>query len=581
MNAIPKFSLVTNMSTDGTSMPPGTGQRGTQRRPSSARAASADGEAVINILIVDDEPKNLTVLETILEEPGYRLVRASSADEALLALLAEPFALLILDIRMPGMTGFELAQVIKQRKRTAHVPIIFLTAYYNEDQHVLEGYDTGAVDYLLKPVNPQILRSKVAVFAELYRKNLDAASANHSLTIEVAERRRAEEQLREINDTLEQRVTERTNELAQANRLKDEFLAMLSHELRNPLSAITNAVQMIDPSGAAADRTAWALGLIDRQSKTLRRIVDDLLDVARLARGKIELRKEPVDLVEVAGQAADVVRAVLSSDEELEVVLPAAGQLRLHADVTRLEQSVVNLLLNAVKFSSPGRRIKMTVERANGDALISIRDNGIGIAPEMLERIFGLFTQADRSLDRVQGGLGIGLFICRQLIELHGGNISAHSDGVGQGALFTIRLPLLPHLEKVSPHPVTTTPARVAELTTTKRVLVVDDNVDAAVALSWLIGQRGYAVRVAHDGTTALQAARDFRPDILLLDLGLPGIDGYELARRLRADGFAFARMIAISGYARESDVESAHRAGFDLHFAKPVEFAQLVAALE
>ncbi len=223
----------------------------------------------------------------------------------------------------------------------------------------------------------------------------------------------------------------------------------------------------------------------------------------------------------------------------------------------------------------------MTVERANGDALISIRDNGIGIAPEMLERIFGLFTQADRSLDRVQGGLGIGLFICRQLIELHGGNISAHSDGVGQGALFTIRLPLLPHLEKVSPHPVTTTPARVAELTTTKRVLVVDDNVDAAVALSWLIGQRGYAVRVAHDGTTALQAARDFRPDILLLDLGLPGIDGYELARRLRADGFAFARMIAISGYARESDVESAHRAGFDLHFAKPVEFAQLVAALE
>ncbi len=569
------------MSTDGTSVPPRVGHRGAQRRTSSARAAAADGDAVINILIVDDEPKNLIVLETILENPAYRLVRASSADEALLALLSEPFALLILDIRMPGMTGFELAQVIKQRKRTAHVPIIFLTAYYNEDQHVVEGYDTGAVDYLLKPVNPQILRSKVAVFAELYRKSMDAANANHALTIEVTERRRAEEQLREINDTLEQRVAERTEELAQANRLKDEFLAMLSHELRNPLSAIINAVQIIDPSEAVSDRTAWALGLVDRQSKTLRRIVDDLLDVARLVRGKIELRKEPVDLLEVITQAADVVRPVLGSDEELEVVLAPARPLRLHADVTRLEQSVVNLLLNAVKFSSTGRRIRMTVERANGDAIVSIRDNGIGIAPEMLERIFGLFTQADRSLDRVQGGLGIGLFVCRQLIELHGGNISAHSDGVGQGASFTIRLPLLPHVEEVLPRPVPTPARVVVERTTTKRVLVVDDNVDAAVALSWLIGQRGYAVRVAHDGSEALQAARDFRPDILLLDLGLPGIDGYELARRLRADGFASARIIAISGYARASDIESAHRAGFDRHFAKPVEFAQLVEALE
>jgi signal transduction histidine kinase len=560
--------------------PPRKSQRGAARRVSSARSAPADGDATINILIVDDEPKNLTVLETILDDPGYRLVRAESADEALLALLSESFAVLILDIRMPGMTGFELAEIIKQRKRTAHVPIIFLTAYYNEDQHVLEGYDTGAVDYLHKPVNPQILRSKVAVFAELYRKSQDAASANRALTAEVVERRRAEEQLREINDTLEQRVAERTKELAQANRLKDEFLAMLSHELRNPLSAITNAVQMIDPSGAAGDRSAWALGLIDRQSKTLRRIVDDLLDVARVARGKIELRKEPVDLLEVVSHAADVVRPVLSSDEELEVVLPATGPLRIDADFTRLEQSVVNLLLNAVKFSSPGRRIKMTVEGADGDATVSIRDNGIGIAPEMLARIFELFTQADRSLDRIQGGLGIGLYICRQLIELHGGNIAAHSDGVGHGALFTIRLPLLRHVEQGVPRRVTPR-ARAAEPTTTKRVLVVDDNVDAAVALSWLIGQRGYSVRVAHDGSEALQTARDFKPDILLLDLGLPGIDGYELARRLRADGFASARIIAISGYARESDVESARRAGFDHHFAKPVEFTQLVAALE
>ena len=583
MKAIPRFDIpraVTSMSTEGSRVPPGRGQTGAQRQASSARPASADGDELINILIVDDEPKNLTVLETILDHRDYRLVRAESADEALLALLSEPFALLILDIRMPGMTGFELAEVIKQRKRTAHVPIIFLTAYYNEDQHVVEGYDSGAVDYLHKPVNPQILRSKVAVFAELYRKNLDAALANRALTAEVAERRRAEEQLREINDTLEQRVAERTDELAQANRLKDEFLAMLSHELRNPLSAITNAVQMIDPAESVSDRTAWALGLIDRQTRTLRRIVDDLLDVARIARGKIELRKEPVDLLEIVRQAADVVRPVLRAAEELELVLPAAGPLRVDADFTRLEQSVVNLLLNAVKFSSNGRRIKMTVERADGDAVVSISDNGIGIAPEMLARIFGLFTQADRSLDRAQGGLGIGLFICKQLIELHGGNVTAHSDGIGHGALFTVRLPLLRHEQEILPRQ-PTTPARVAEPAIAKRVLVVDDNVDAAVTLSWLIGQQGYAVRVAHDGSEALQAARDFRPDILLLDLGLPGIDGYELARRLRSDGFTSARMIAISGYARDSDVESSRLAGFDHHFAKPVEFADLIAALE
>ena len=583
MSAIVKLDLaravMTTTSAEMGPISPRVGKRA-QRYASSARVASTGGNAVINILIVDDEPKNLTVLETILEQPGYRLVRAGSADEALLALLSEPFALLILDIRMPGMTGFELAEVIKQRKRTAHVPIIFLTAYYNEDQHVLEGYGTGAVDYLHKPVNPQILRSKVAVFAELYRKGLDTATANQALTAEVAERRRIEEQLREINETLEQRVAERTDELAQANQLKDEFLAMLSHELRNPLSAIVNAVQMIDPSGAASDRTAWALGLIDRQSKTLRRIVDDLLDVARVARGKVELRKQPIDLLEVVSQAAEVIRPILSSEEELEVVLPSGGPLRVDADVTRLEQSVVNLLLNAVKFSSTGRRIAMTVERDDGDAVISIRDDGIGIAPEMLARIFELFTQADRSLDRVQGGLGIGLFICKQLIELHGGNIAAHSDGVGRGALFTIRLPLLRHEDELSPRHAST-PARAAEPAVAKRVLVVDDNVDAAVTLSWLIGQRGYSVRVAHDGSQALQAARDFKPDILLLDLGLPGIDGYELARRLRADGFTSALMIAISGYARDSDVESSRLAGFDRHFAKPVEFDELIAALE
>src|SRR5688500_12014768 len=199
----------------------------------------------INILIVDDEPKNLTVLETILNDPGYRLIRAESADQALLALVVEKFALLILDIRMPGMTGFELAGMVKERKKTARVPIIFLTAYYNEDQHVLTGYETGAVDYLHKPVNPVILRSKVAVFAELHRKSRELEAANGSLLVEVADRRRAEEQLRELNDTLECRVAERTEALRIADRRKDEFLAMLAHELRNPLGPIRTGLEAL------------------------------------------------------------------------------------------------------------------------------------------------------------------------------------------------------------------------------------------------------------------------------------------------------------------------------------------------
>src|SRR5688500_12340496 len=226
-------------------------------RERSTRTAHPEPEvaAPIQILIVDDEPKNLVVLETILNDPDYRLVRARSSDEALLALVAEQFARLILDVRMPGMTGFELAEVIKKRKKTAQVPIIFLTAYYSEDQHVLEGYGSGAVDYLHKPVNPQILRSKVAVFAELHRKSRDVVIANSALMDEVKERRNAEEQLRQFNEALEQRVTERTEELRQANRLKDEFLAMLGHELRNPLAAIMNAVQVMHASTENPERS--------------------------------------------------------------------------------------------------------------------------------------------------------------------------------------------------------------------------------------------------------------------------------------------------------------------------------------
>jgi signal transduction histidine kinase len=518
----------------------------------------------IHILIVDDEPRNLTVLETILDDPEYVLVRAGSADEALLALVNEQFALLILDIRMPGMTGFELADIVKQRKKTALVPIIFLTAYYSEDQHILEGYGSGAVDYLQKPVNPEILRSKVAVFAELHRKSRDVALANRALS--------------ELNETLEQRVAERTEELNHANRLKDEFLAMLGHELRNPLAAITNAVQVIKGSGADAARTSRAMSLVERQTQNLRRIVDDLLDVARVTRGRIDLRRQPVDVLQIVGQAVDVVRPLLDKGEEIEIAMHADAPLRVYADLTRLEQSIVNLLLNAIKYTLEGRKIRVAIDCVGEEAVISISDNGIGIAPELLPRVFELFTQADRSLDRSQGGLGIGLFICRRLIELHGGTLRAISKGLGRGATFSIHLPLQGAAETAMPSQIVAR-APITEAAT-KRVLIVDDNVDSAVTLSWLLAEQGYTVHIAHDGTGGLKAAHDFKPDILLLDIGLPGINGYELGRRLRADGFASAYMVAITGYARDSDVASSQAAGFDCHFAKPVDLDNLIAKL-
>ena len=408
--------------------------------------------------------------------------------------------------------------------------------------------------------------------------------ANQALVDEVAERRNAEEQLRELNETLEQRVAERTEELHHADRLKDEFLAMLGHELRNPLSAITNAMQLIRMGGQNAERVAWALALVDRQTRNLGRIVDDLLDVARITRGRIELRRQPVDVSQVIEQAVEVVRPLLQgADDGLHVALTSAGPLRVDADVTRLEQSVVNLLLNAIKYTAKERRITIAVEQGNREAIITVRDNGIGIAPEMLPRVFDLFAQADHSLDRAQGGLGIGLYICRQLIELHGGSVSVTSGGVGAGAEFTIRLPAFQDATSgaVSTPSQPPEPARAIASATGRRMLLVDDNVDAAETLAWLLSGHGYTVFTAHDGAAGLQAAHDFRPEVLLLDLGLPGIDGYELAQRLRLNGFASALMIAISGYAHESDIEGSRAAGFDRHFAKPVELRSLLAAID
>jgi PAS domain S-box-containing protein len=666
--------------------------------PAGAGPRTSSSDEPISILLVDDEPKNLTVLETVLADPGYRLVRAESAEQALLALVVEEFALLVLDIQMPGMTGFELAQMIKQRKKTAGVPIIFLTAYYSEDQHVLEGYVSGAVDYLHKPINPTILRSKVAVFAELHRRGRESQRANHSLLSEVTARRRAEEQLRQLNEELEQRVAERTLALQQreremrsladntpdiltrfdrklrfvfvnsaieratgrepddflgcdlaeagmprevidlwepalrsvfetkrprsiefgyagpagtreyitrlvpelgpsgetefvlgvtqdvtdrkradlalknADRRKDEFLATLAHELRNPLAPLRTGLQVLnmsrDPAVSLDTRQ-----MMDRQLSHMVRLIDDLLDVSRITSDKLNLRKERVLLRAIAQNAVEASRPFIeASGHELKLSLPQEA-IWLEADPTRLAQVVSNLLTNAAKYTPEGGSIELAATRDGAEIVIRVTDTGLGIPPEMLADVFEMFTQVNRTLDRAQGGLGIGLALVKRLVELHGGMISASSPGLGAGSTFTVRLRELEG-GAGGPEPRATTGATATDSTTSGcRVLVVDDSVDGAESLARMLQLFGHEARTAHSGPEALDAAGPFNPEVVFLDIGLPGMNGYEVAERLRAEpSLRGTVLVALTGWGSEENNRQSREAGFDLHLTKPVD---------
>jgi len=548
----------------------------------------ADIEALlpaVNILICDDEPKNLAVLESVLDDPGYRLIRATSGEEALLAMMNNEFAVLILDVRMPSMSGFEVAQLVKERKKTARIPIIFLTAYYNEDQHVLEGYGSGAVDYLHKPVNASVLRSKVAVFAELHRKGRAVEAANRMLLGEVAERRNAEARLNELNATLDRRVTARTRELQaseerllEAHRRKDEFLATLAHELRNPLAPVRNAVQLLQRHKLDAQKLEWACGLIDRQVSVLSRLIDDLMDVSRINQGRIELRRDVVSINDALSDAVEAVRpSAEQSGHELAVLLPDRA-IAVDGDRTRLAQVFTNLLSNSVKYTDDGGRIEVGVLVERDNVVVTVRDNGIGIPPDRLESVFEMFSQVESALSRSKGGLGIGLSLTQRLVQLHGGSIRAHSEGLGHGSRFSVVLPLTTALPLATPAPVPLQVNAQEQL----RVLVADDNEDGAETLAALIDTMGHAVRTAHDGEAAVAASADFDPDVVLMDIGMPKLNGYEACRRIRAaPGGARRTIVAITGWGQQQDIDRAREAGFDDHMVKPVELAALTKFLE
>jgi signal transduction histidine kinase len=524
-------------------------------------------EETVNILIVDDEPRNLAVLESVLDDPGYRLVRATSGDEALLALVTGEFAVLVLDVRMPGMTGFELAQMVKQRRKTARIPIIFLTAYYNEDQHVLEGYGTGAVDYLHKPVNPAVLRSKVSVFAELHRKERELARANQSLS--------------ELNASLDQRVTERTRalqdsqtRLLEANRRKDEFLATLAHELRNPLAPVRNAIHFLKLRGPGTHDVQWATELVDRQVGVMARLIEDLMDISRINQGRIELRRELVPLETVVGEAVETIQPQVDGAGHKLTVLQPPTKLMVDADPTRLAQAFMNLLSNAAKYTDPGGQIELRVVVDAGMAVVTVRDSGIGIPQHRLESVFEMFSQEEPALARARGGLGIGLALTRKLVEMHGGSITATSEGTGKGSAFQLRLPLAAHVAE----PDAGDGGHVAEAPGALRILVADDNRDAAETLSVLLEVMGHEVRYVHDGEAAVQSVTAFDPHLVLLDIGMPGLNGYETCRLVRAQqGGARRTLVAITGWGQPQDVQRAHEAGFDHHLVKPVEMDALM----
>jgi signal transduction histidine kinase len=539
-------------------------------QPSPGALIQVDQDPV-QILLVDDMPANIEALQVSLESMGCRFVSARSADEALLALLDQEFAAIVLDVRMPGMTGLELAELIKQRKRTRHIPILFLTAHMLDQADVLKGYTVGAVDYLTKPIRPEILRSKLGVFVDLHRKTRALARANDALMREVSERIKAEEALREANQDLEVRVRERTASLRDADQRKDEFLAALAHELRNPLAALRTATEVLRIKSPPGHGLEMPQGVFDRQLNQMTRLIDDLLEVSRITRNTLILRKEDIELSRVLASAVETSRAIIERrGHTLKLDLPAES-VPINADPVRLAQVVSNLLDNAAKYTEEGGTITLSASVQQDRITVRIKDTGLGMSAEVLPRIWELFMQAEPSPGRGHGGLGIGLTLVKRLVEMHGGTVTAHSEGTGMGSEFEVSLPL--HDIEIHQTDRASVTGETIPLDRSFRILVVDDNRDAAESLNILLTTWGQDARVAHDALAALEVAAKFQPEIVLLDIGLPKLHGYDVARRMREQAWGKrALIVAVTGWGQEADRQQSKAAGIDHHMIKPVD---------
>jgi signal transduction histidine kinase len=503
----------------------------------------------VHFLLVDDLEENLLSLEALLRRDGLVHLKARSGDEALELLLRHDVALALIDVQMPGLNGFELAELMRGNERTRRVPIMFVTAGSADSQRHFRGYEAGAVDFIQKPIEADILRSKADVFFELYRQRQQIAVQRDELRAYA-------------------------NALQEADRRKDEFLATLAHELRNPLAPLRHGLDILRKNPHSADASDIR-DMMDRQLVHLVRLIDDLLDVSRVTQGKIELRRQAI-------QAADVIRSALETSRPL---IEAAGHsltvelspepIWLDADLTRLAQVVSNLLNNAAKYTPEGGRIILSLRREGDEAVIAVSDTGVGIPANMQSRVFELFAQVDHHDGRTRGGLGIGLALVRQLVAMHGGSVAVTSPGVGRGSVFTMRLPIADaHL----PAPAEADkPLQSVPASRSLKVLVVDDNEAVAQIVGMMLEEIGHSYHLVDDGRDALPAAEAFGPDVIMLDIGLPGMDGYAVCRAFRRhDRFKAIPIIAQTGWGRERDKVLASEAGFDHHLVKPVTLEQL-----
>ena len=558
----------------------------------------AQGEKV-NILLVDDQPARLLSYETILSELGQNLVHAHSGLEALERLMKDEFAVVLLDVSMPGMDGFETASLIHEHPRFERTPIIFVTGVHVTELDRLRGYKLGAVDYVSIPVVPEILRSKVAVLVELHLQRRELQKLNSSLAaanaqLELAntnlqaeknrelERlnshlKRANSELEQTNRILQSEVAERARvetALKAADKHKDEFLAVLAHELRNPLAPIRNAVEIMRRSALTDPQLSWSRDVIERQVKHLTRLVDDLLDVSRITRGNINLSREPIPIATIVARAIETIQPLITEQRHELVVEMSEDVLEVEGDLTRLTQVLGNLLNNAAKYTDPGGRITLSTRRQEMDVEIRVRDNGIGIPPELLPRLFQLFTQVDAAAHRAQGGLGIGLALVRQLVQMHGGSVTAYSDGPSQGSEFLIRLPLrMRQTREIMASGDMSHPSLGNGTKAGHRILLADDNRDALDSLATLLQCDGHEVHTAADGAEALAVAAEYRPNVVLLDIGMPKLDGYEVARRIRAEPWGQATvLIALTGWGQDEDRRRSREVGFNSHLVKPLD---------
>ena len=519
----------------------------------------------VNILMVDDQPAKLLSYEAILRDLGENLVSASSAREALANLLKTDFAVILVDVCMPEHDGFELVEMIREHHRFREIPVIFVSAVQLTDLDRLKGYASGAVDFVSVPVIPTILRAKVAVFADLFRKTRDLARLNRELEQRVFEQ------------TAELRETEKA--LKETDRRKNEFLAMLAHELRNPLAPMQNSLELLKRLNLKEPSVQGIADTCERQLSQLTRLINDLMDVSRITRDKLEMRSDLVDVGGIVSNAIESTKTLLENSQQTLQLRRPDGPVLINGDSVRLLQVLSNLINNAHKYTPVGGEIHVCVDANSRDVTFSVRDNGAGIDEHDLTHLFEPFYQANRTIDRSHGGLGIGLTLVKSIVEKHNGAIEVRSEGLNKGSEFIVRIPRKMQSKSVENGAQNEPPTQVEPAM--RKVLVVDDNLDAADTLVRLLKHLGHDAVSVYDGASAIEKIEAIQPNIVFMDIGMPEMDGYETARRIRSQSWGRSVMLAaLTGWGQDQDRAKSAEAGFDLHLVKPVGFDRLETVL-